>query len=320
LRRVTAPPAISVSRLAVDRGGRRVLDEITFDVAPGEIVGLLGPNGAGKTTTLGVLATLLPYDAGEIRIAGHDLRTERRAVRAAIGRVPQEIAVYPTLSGRENALFFAQLVGLRGSAARRAAAEALQHVGLEQRADDPASTYSGGMQRRLNLACGLLGEPKVVLLDEATVGVDPQSLESIVAALRRHKERGAALLYSTHHMKEAEQLCDRVVLIDSGHVVALGTPQEIVTQAGLQLAADVVTDRSLPDRWLDGLEGAHVLESHSRALDETGSFARVSLSELAVAARVLARAESHGAVRELHVQRPSLHDAFLALTGRATRD
>jgi ABC-2 type transport system ATP-binding protein len=320
LRRVTAPPAISVSRLVVDRGGRRVLDEITFDVAPGEIVGLLGPNGAGKTTTLGVLATLLPYDAGEVRIAGHDLRTERHAVRAAIGRVPQEIAVYPTLTARENAVFFARLAGLRGAAARRAAAEAIAQVGLEQRADEPASTYSGGMQRRLNLACGLLGEPQVVLLDEATVGVDPQSLESIVAALRRHKDRGAALLYSTHHMKEAEQLCDRAVLIDRGRVLALGTAQEIVAQAGLQLAAEVVTERSLPQRWLEGLEGAHVLESHERGLDETGSFARVSLAELSVAARVLARAESHSAVRELHVQRPSLHDAFLALTGRATRD
>ena len=317
---MTAPPAISVSRLAVDRAGRRVLDEITFDVAPGEIVGLLGPNGAGKTTTLGVLSTLLPYQAGEIRIAGHDLRTEKRAVRAAIGRVPQEIAVYPTLSGRENALFFARLAGLRGASARRAAAQSLEHVGLEQRADDPASNYSGGMQRRLNLACGLLGEPKVVLLDEATVGVDPQSLESIVAVLRRHKERGAALLYSTHQMKEAEQLCDRVVLIDGGRVVALGTPREIVAQAGLQLSAEIVTERSLPERWLEGLDGAHVLESHARELDETGSFARVSLAELGVAARVLARAESHGAVHELHVHRPTLHDAFLALTGRAPRD
>jgi ABC-2 type transport system ATP-binding protein len=241
-------------------------------------------------------------------------------VRAAIGRVPQEIAVYPTLTARENALFFARLVGLRGAAGRRAAAEAIEQVGLEQRADEPASTYSGGMQRRLNLACGLLGEPRVVLLDEATVGVDPQSLESIVAALHRHKDRGAALLYSTHQMKEAEQLCDRVVLIDRGRVVALGTPQEIVAQAGLQLAAEVVTERSLPASWLDGLEGARLLESHARELDETGSFARVSLADLGLATRVLARAESHAAVRELHVQRPSLHDAFLALTGRATRD
>jgi ABC-2 type transport system ATP-binding protein len=320
LRRVTASPAISVSRLVANRGTRRVLEEISFDVAAGEIVGLLGPNGAGKTTTLGVLSTLLPFSSGEIRIAGRDLRTEKRAVRAAIGRVPQEIAVYPTLSARENAVFFARLAGLRAAAARRAAAEALEQVGLEQRADDAASTYSGGMQRRLNLACGLLGTPQVVLLDEPTVGVDPQSLERIVTALRAHAARGAALLYSTHHIKDAEQLCDRVVLIDHGRVIALGTPREIVAQLGLGLSADVVTERPLPERWLDGLDGARVLETHEGGDDDAGSFQRVALAEHGLAARVLQRAEAHGAVREFHVQRPSLHDAFLALTGRAIRD
>ena len=232
---MTASPAISVSRLAVDRAGRRVLDEITFDVAPGEVCGLLGPNGAGKTTTLGVLSTLLPYDAGEIRIAGHDLRTEKRAVRAAIGRVPQEIAVYSNADRARERAVLRRLAGLRGAAARKATAAAIEQVGLEQRADEPAATFSGGMQRRLNLACGLVGRPRIVLLDEPTIGVDPQSLERIVTTLRGHAARGAALLYSTHHMKEAEQLCDRVVLIDHGRVVALGTPQEIVEQAGSSL-------------------------------------------------------------------------------------
>jgi ABC-2 type transport system ATP-binding protein len=241
-------------------------------------------------------------------------------VRAAIGRVPQEIAVYPTLSARENALFFARLSGLHGAAARRAADAALEHVGLDNRADDPPSTYSGGMQRRLNLACGLLASPPVVLLDEPTVGVDPQSLERIIAALRRHAEAGAALLYSTHHMKEAEQLCDRVVLIDHGRVVAHGTPREIVAQVSPGLSADVVTERPLPPRWLDGLDGARTLETHEGGDDEAGSFVRVAIAELGLAARVLARAEGHGAVREFHVQRPSLHDAFLALTGSAMRD
>ena len=321
LRRVTAAPAISVDRLVAERDGRRVLEEISFDVAPGEIVGLLGPNGAGKTTTLGVLSTLLPFRDGEVRIAGRDLRTEKRAVRAAIGRVPQEIAVYPTLSARENTVFFARLAGLRAGAARRAAIAALAEVGLEQRADDAASTYSGGMQRRLNLACWLLGEPQVVLLDEPTVGVDPQSLERIVAALRAHAARGAALLYSTHHMKEAEQLCDRVVLIDHGRVIALGTPREIVVQVGLGPSADVVTERPLPAGWLDGLAGARVLETRDDdGDDDSGSLQRVAIARLELAARVLERAEKHGAVREFHVQRPSLHDAFLALTGRAIRD
>ena len=228
------------------------------------------------------------------------------------------------MSARENALFFARLTGLRWTRARRAAAEALEQVGLEQRADDAASTYSGGMQRRLNLACGLVGSPQVVLLDEPTVGVDPQSLERIVAALRAHAARGAALLYSTHHMKEAEQLCDRVVLIDHGRVIALGTPSEIVAKACPGLSANVVTDRPLPERWLEGLEGARVLGSHDDddddGDDDTGNLERVALAEPGLASRVLQCAEAHGVVREFHVLRPSLHDAFLALTGRATRD
>jgi len=321
LRRVTVSPAISVERLAASRGGRRVLDDVTFEVAAGEIVGLLGPNGAGKTTTLAVLSTLLPSDAGEVRVAGHDLRTERAAVRRAIGRVPQEIAVYPTLSAAENAVFFARLAGLPAAAARRAATAALERVGLTSRAADAAASYSGGMQRRLNLACGLLASPPVLLLDEPTVGVDPQSLESIVDALRSHAAAGAALLYSTHHMDEAARLCDRVVLLDRGHVVAQGTPAELVAAATPGLRVDVVTESPLPAGWSDGLRGARAvpLPREQNAVP-TGALARLAIDDLEIAARVLERAEAQGRVLEFHVQRPSLHDAFLALTGRALRD
>jgi ABC-2 type transport system ATP-binding protein len=319
--RVAVSPAIVVERLRVDRGGRRVLDDITFEVSAGEIVGLLGPNGAGKTTTMDVLATLLPVGAGDIRIASRDLRSDRAGVRACIGRVPQEIAVYPTLSGRENALFFARLAGLGRTAARRAAAEALERVGLESRADDAAGTYSSGMQRRLNLACGLLGSPPVLLLDEPTVGVDPQSLERIVAALRAQSDGGAAILYSTHHMSEAADLCDRVVLIDRGRVVAIGTPAELVAAATAGLVVQVVTQRPLPAGWLEGLTGARAI---APSVDDDVAGAdvrtRAAIDHVELASSVLARAEAHAAVLELHVQRPTLHDAFLALTGRAMRD
>jgi len=319
--RVTVSPAISVERLAASRGGRRVLDDVTFAVAAGEIVGLLGPNGAGKTTTLAVLSTLVPSDAGEVRIAGHDLRTERAAVRCAIGRVPQEIAVYPTLSATENAVFFARLAGLRGAVARRSAAAALERVGLTSRAHDAAASYSGGMQRRLNLACGLLASPPVLLLDEPTVGVDPQSLESIVAALRSHAAAGAALLYSTHQIDEAARLCDRVVLLDRGRVVAHGTPAELVAAAIPGLRVDVVTETSLPAGWSDGLPGVRALTLPREAdAVPNGALARVAIDDLAIAARVLERAEAQRRVLEFHVQRPSLHDAFLTLTGRAMRD
>jgi linearmycin/streptolysin S transport system ATP-binding protein len=314
---VTVSPAISVDRLVVRRGDRRVLDELSFQVFPGEIVGLLGPNGAGKTTTLAVLGTLLRADSGDVAIAGHDARTNVRAARRAIGRVPQDVAVYPTLTARENTLFFARLAGMRARDAARAAAEALELVGLTSRADDAAGTYSSGMQRRLNLACGLLGKPPVLLLDEPTVGVDPQSLERIVVALRGQAAAGSALLYSTHHMEEAAQLCDRVVLIDEGRVLAHGAPDELMARAQPGLRVDVVTVEPLPSAWLDGLDGARLLETESEA---GKTLQRVAIEHLDLAARVLERAERHGQLIELHVQRPTLHDAFLALTGRALRD
>jgi ABC-2 type transport system ATP-binding protein len=313
---VPAAAAISVDRLVVNRGGRRVLDELTFDVAPGEIVGLIGPNGAGKTTTLAVLATLLAPHAGEVRLAGHDLRRAPQAVRRSIGRVPQEVALYPTLTGRENVVFFARLARARD--ASRAAADVLEQVGLAARADERVATFSGGMQRRLSLACGLLGSPPVLLLDEPTVGVDPQSFESIVVAIRAHAKGGAALLYSTHHMEEAEELCDRVVLIDHGRAVATGPPADLIRAAVPGLLIDVVTDAALPESWLGDLAGARARAARDGS--GRGSAARVALEDVELAPRVLERAARSRTVLDFRVHRPSLHDAFLALTGSAPRD
>jgi ABC-2 type transport system ATP-binding protein len=317
---VPAAAAISVDRLVVLRDGRRVLDELTFDVSSGEIVGLIGPNGAGKTTTLAVLSTLLAPTAGEVRIAGHDLRSAARAVRRSIGRVPQEVAVYPTLTGRENAVFFARLCGAPRADARSAAAAVLEQVGLTGRADERVATYSGGMQRRLSLACGLLGSPPVLLLDEPTVGVDPQSLERIVVAIRAHAKAGAALLFSTHHMEEAEQLCDRVVLIDGGRVVATGAPANVIRAAVPGLLIDVVTEELLPERWLGELAGVRASAAPDDRRIPRGSAARVALEDVELAPRVLERAARESKVLDFRVHRPSLHDAFLALTGRAPRD
>ena len=319
---MSADAAISVARLVVDRAKQRVLDGLTFDVARGEIVGLIGPNGAGKTTTLAVLSTLLAPGSGEVRIAGHDLRRSAHAVRRSIGRVPQEVALYPTLTGRENVTFFARLGGARPADARRAAAGALEQVGLEARADEPTATYSGGMQRRLSLACGLLGSPPVLLLDEPTVGVDPQSFESIVVAIRAHARRGAAVLYSTHHMEEAGQLCDRVVLIDRGRAVATGTPGHVIKAAVPGLVIDVVTDEVLPAGWLGELAGARVRTAPevSGRSAARGRAARIALEDVELAPRVLERAARQATVLDFRVHRPSLHDAFLALTGHAPRD
>jgi ABC-2 type transport system ATP-binding protein len=319
--RSSAPPTpalINVEGLRVQYGDRCALDQLSFEIQAGELVGLLGPNGAGKTTTLSVLATLIRPDAGRAYVAGYDTVREAARVRAVLGLVPQTLAIYPTLTARENILFFARLFRLHDP--RGVAHHSLQLVGLEERADDIVATFSGGMQRRLNLACGLLHDPRVVLLDEPTVGVDPQSRERILDAVRAQAARGAAVLYSTHYMEEAERLCDRVVLIDGGRVVAAGTPAELIERAGGGLRLDLRTYAPLRTGWLDEVPGAAILERPPGAFED-GEVTHVALEDLGRAARVLDCAASRGGgVVDFRLHRPSLQDVFLKFTGHALRD
>ncbi|HSP98736.1 MAG TPA: ABC transporter ATP-binding protein [Candidatus Dormibacteraeota bacterium] len=312
-------PLIVARDLRVRYGDRWALEGLSFEVAAGELVGLIGPNGAGKTTAMSVLATLRRPDAGAAEIAGHDAVRDAGAARRALGYVPQNLAVYPTLTARENAVLFARLFGLRGRAVRDAAGAALALVGLEERADDVVSTFSGGMQRRLNLACGLLHRPRVLLLDEPTVGVDPQSRERIFEAVQAQAGSAAAVLYSTHYMEEAERLCDRVLLVDGGRVVAAGTPAALIDEAGGGMRLEVSTRSPLPGGWLEGLEAAPLL---APAEDHVVGFrTRIALGDLTAASAVLDRAAAHGGgVLDFHLHQPGLQEVFLRLTGHDLRD
>ena len=211
-------------------GSRRALDGVDLTVRAGEIVGLLGPNGAGKTTLLSILATVLPPDEGTVAVEGAPSERERSAARPLIGLVPQSLALYPRLTVLQNVWHFARMLGLSRRNAHVACGRALGDVGLLERADDPADTLSGGMQRRLNLACGLVHRPRVLLLDEPTVGVDLESREELLARIRGLRDAGAAVIYSTHYMEEAERLCDRLVLIDRGRVAAAGTVTDLIAR------------------------------------------------------------------------------------------
>ncbi len=319
----TAEILIRVDGLRVRFGERWALDDLRFEVAAGEVVGLLGPNGAGKTTALSVLATLLRPDAGAAVVAGHATDGAAAEVRRVLGLVPQSLAIYPTLTARENLVFFARLLGMHGAAAHRSAQQGLALVGLEERGDDIVATFSGGMQRRLNLACGLLHTPRVVLLDEPTVGVDPQSRERIFVAVRAQAASGAAVLYCTHYMEEAERLCDRVVLIDHGRVVAAGTPAALIQEASTSIRLEVVTRTALPAGWLDDLADVRTLDrvlATDRSLGR-GEWVQVTLDGLSGAPRVLERAAALGdEVLEFHVHQPDLQDVFLSLTGHELRD
>ncbi|HXD91207.1 MAG TPA: ABC transporter ATP-binding protein, partial [Candidatus Binataceae bacterium] len=236
-------------------GSRRVLDEVSLAVRRGEVVGLLGPNGAGKTTTISILAMLLRPDAGEVRICGAVARSGENAIRRKLGYVPQSLALYRSLSGRQNLELFARLHGIERGAARAASIRALETVGLVDRAHDPVATLSGGMQRRLNLACGIVHHPEVLLLDEPTVGVDPQARESILLTVRNLAQAGAAVIYSTHYMEEVESACTRAILIDHGHLVAEGTIAELIARGGDHPVIEITFRDAPRTGWYDRLAG-----------------------------------------------------------------
>ena len=293
------------------------VDGVGFQIAAGETYGLLGPNGAGKTTTISMIAGLLERDAGEVTVAGRPMTTKTVQAKSALGYVPQDLAIYPDLSGLENLLFFARLYGMSGAQARARAREVLEVIGLADRAKDATKTYSGGMKRRLNVGLGLLNDPKLLILDEPTAGVDPQSRNAILESVAGLSGAGMAVLYTTHYMEEAERLCDRVGIIDHGNLIAEGTQRELVSMVG---ELDIVSLAATGD--LAG--AAKVLTSMARVkkasvtddgIDLVVEGARESLPGLLEKA-----AESGAAVRSVVVTEPDLEAVFLHLTGRALRD
>ena len=270
-------------------GGVTAVDGVSLELAPGEIFGLLGPNGAGKTTTISMAVGLLRPDEGRVELG--DLGSpELASARAHIGLAPQALAVYDDLTGAENLEFFASLYGASRRDARARAAELLRLVGLEDRGGDRAGAYSGGMKRRLNLALALVHDPPLVLLDEPTVGVDPQSRAAIFEIITSLREAGRTILYTTHYMEEAQRLCDRVGIIDRGRLLALDTVDGLLDEHGARSAVTVETDA-----------GRRRIESDD---------------PLATLAGVLKDPETRG----VHIERADLESVFLALTGRRLRD
>jgi len=244
---------LEIRNLRKSFGSLVAVDDVSFSLRQGEILGLLGPNGAGKTTTVSMAAGLLTPDRGDVLVAGHRLAGDTDPAKRRIGLVPQDLALYDELSARDNLRFFGALYSLRGRALEDAIARALSLVGLEERARDVVKTFSGGMKRRLNLAAGLLHDPDILLLDEPTVGVDPQSRNAIFDNLEALKARGKALLYTTHYMEEVERLADRIVIVDHGSVIAddtlAGLRSRVATAgpATLESMFLTLTGRSLRD-------------------------------------------------------------------------
>jgi len=220
---------VTVKNLTKKYGELCAVDNLSFSVTKGEIFGFLGPNGAGKSTTLSAITTLISYDKGEITINGLDVVKDRMEIKQLIGLVPQDIAVYEHLSALENVRFFASLYGLKGSNLANSAKEALEFVGLSDKHNRKPKQMSGGMRRRLNIACGIAHAPQLIVMDEPTVGVDTQSREHILGAIKTLRDRGATVIYTSHYMQEVEEICDRIAIIDKGQMVACGNKAELVS-------------------------------------------------------------------------------------------
>jgi ABC-2 type transport system ATP-binding protein len=315
---MTNPEAVLVAENLRKRFGDRVaVDGVGFSIGPSETYGLLGPNGAGKTTTISMICGLLVRDEGNVTVGGRPIDIGQVAAKADIGYVPQDLAIYPELSARENLRFFGQLYGIGGRELGTRVDEVLEIIGLSDRAAERTDQFSGGMKRRLNIGIGLLHRPKLLVLDEPTVGVDPQSRNAILSSVEVLGEQGMAILYTTHYMEEAERLCDRVGIIDEGRIRAEGTRRELVGLIGERDRVSLTLSGSPGEaaqalRAIDGVEEA---TSHEGGVELLVEDARSLLP------RILEAATASGAsVGGVEIVEPDLEAVFLHLTGRALRD
>ena len=298
-------------------GGLTAVDGVSFAISEGETFGLLGPNGAGKTTAISMICGLLKPNEGSVTVDGEPIATTSTRGRSAIGLVPQDLAIYPDLTGEENLRFFGHLYGMSGQPLAGRVAEVLELVGLSERKDNHSKEYSGGMKRRLNIGIGLLHRPKLLVLDEPTVGVDPQSRNAILESVENLSTAGMAVLYTTHYMEEAERLCDRVAIIDEGKIQAEGTRRELVSMVGEKDRVTISGTGNLAAaaEALRLIAGVTDASSSDQRIDVLATDASAILPELLASVTT-----SGGSITGVEVEEPNLEAVFLHLTGKALRD
>lgn len=293
------------------------VDHVNFSIEEGEIFGLLGPNGAGKSTTISMICGLLKYDSGEIRIDGLSVKKQPIEVKKRIGLVPQELALYESLTATENVRFFGKLYGLRGSLLKERTEEALAFTGLSDRAKEKPSTFSGGMKRRLNIACAIMHRPKLIIMDEPTVGIDPQSRNHILDSVKALNKLGSTIIYTSHYMEEVAAICDRVAIMDKGHIIACGSEKELRERVAHEEKI-VVNAANITPALINEL-GKHPRINRVEVVQDTVElYLPSSQSELQDILFIFAKHE--GVIVSLHIEEPDLETLFLSLTGRTLRD
>ena len=310
---------LEVKDLVKHYGDFQAVKGVSFNIEEGEIFSLLGPNGAGKTTTISMLFTLYTPTSGDATIGGHSVTRDPMSVRNIIGVVPQDLALYEELTARENLVFWGQMYNLSGKSLNARVDEVLEQIGLTDKAKDRVKTYSGGMKRRVNIGVGLLHKPRLLFMDEPTVGIDPQSRRAILDTVKDLNKQGMTLLYTTHYMEEAQELSNRVGIIDHGEMIALGTQKELTQQVGqaetLILHVGENDDSEALAKSLKGITGVQQAE----AVDHEVSIVCAEAED--VLAAVVTKANERGIkIRSIDIREPNLEAVFLHLTGRALRD
>ncbi len=329
-------PILEVNNLVKKYGDFEAVRGISFAVEPGEVFGLLGPNGAGKTTTISMVTGLFPPTSGSVTIDGHDILKEPQVVKQMNGLVPQDLALYPTLSARANLNFFGRVYGLSGRKLKENVEDVLRVVSLTERADEAIEKYSGGMKRRINIAAGLVHQPRLLFLDEPTVGVDPQSRNHIFESVQRlNRERGMTIVYTSHYMEEVELLCNRVAIIDQGKLIALDTIKNLIAMLGSGVLR--IGLKQVDDALLDKLSKLPAVKNASILQTVTQTAPEAKLPESMVAVPVVVKIETKNSQQalinvinflekqnitllSLEILENNLESVFLHLTGKQLRE
>lgn len=302
---------LDVQHLQKTYDKKPALKNVNLTVRAGTCFGLLGPNGAGKSTTMKILTGVVEADGGQVEILGLDASREQKSIRRQVGYVPQNITLYEKLSARENLYFFGEIYGIRGNELKQRVDQVLDVVGLANRDKDAVETFSGGMKRRINIAAALIHQPKLLILDEPTVGIDPQSRNHIFEMIRSLKSQGVTIIYSTHYMEEVEALCEDVAIIDQGEVIAQGTLHEVMERYSSK-AVYVEAE---------GLEQLPALPQVKKTYPKNGGWV-IETEQVAQTMQLLLQhlTEQGWEIKALELMRPSLEDVFLSLTGTSLRD
>ncbi|MDQ0114508.1 ABC transporter ATP-binding protein [Paenibacillus harenae] len=308
---------LEINQLTKKFGDYTAVDHLSLSVQEGEIFGFLGPNGAGKSTTIHIAASLLSATKGEISIMGRNIAKHGRFAKGAIGFVPQDLAIYENMTAYENVHFFAGLYGLRGAELKRSVMEALEFVGLSDRQGGFPKNFSGGMKRRLNIACAIAHKPKLIIMDEPTVGIDPQSRSYILNSVKKLNRMGSTIIYTSHYMEEVEEICSRIAIIDHGKIIAEGTKAElkaiITNQKSISIAFR--STEGVPIDQLKSIVGVNAVEAAEQSINISSA---VEINNLN---RIIQLLVASGAeIRGVEAKEPSLETVFLTLTGRTLRD